>query len=252
MTISHKPDALAVRRPSVTRYAANIFLRFAIAVVLASCSSRLETEAPANTDKTGGQGGIDSLPAGPVDCADDPNPLLGVFVDQALGCVLTEAPRRVVACQGEEEVSAGTYASSCVRHVASGEQFWVTSPYNPKLAPGWERCSELPSDPPPPCFARHCPANEFGQPGYPDSTCTEAQTRDLFQCGKPSSQWDVECCKRPTCETNADCADGEECREFVDEQYRYAWPLGERCDSGGLFSLWQGNMCAPVELPTNE
>jgi hypothetical protein len=205
-----------------------------------------------------GQAGSDIGSAGSAEiptitCADpSADRLVGIPVDPELGCLLSGAPPRIVACAGPDNaVSSGIYVSSCVRYVQSGEEFWLTAPWEPELAPGWESCSDLPANPPPPCFARACPENDLGQRPFPESLCTEAETRKLFDCGGVSSRWDDNCCRRPYCTGDADCTDGESCRPVSDpwtwlHLWPYAAPDGTTyCDYGGTPGSPTLKMCMP-------
>jgi hypothetical protein len=208
-----------------------------------------------------------SQPDALAPCSEESFDLLGVAVDESLGCLLTDEPPEPVACQGDRNESE-SYTHSCVQHSASGERYWVTiSSRQRVLADGWEACSERIAAPPPPCFARECAGpNEFGQRGYPDSLCSEADTRRLFDCGGAQSAWDENCCRRPLCESEMDCAGvGQVCRALYGSWgYRHAWPhvagfanySQTGCDSGGLPSGGTGGFmcitrdaCTPTVVP---
>jgi hypothetical protein len=119
----------------------------------------------------GDEGSAGRLETPAVTCEDSSaDRLVGVPVDSARGCLLSDAPPRVVACAGPDNaVPSGIYGSSCVRYVQTGQEFWLTAPWERLLAPGWEACSDVPADPPPPCFARSCPENDLGQRAFPES-----------------------------------------------------------------------------------
>lgn len=202
-------------------------------------------------DPGGGTG--DGTPEA-VTCAETADAVIGIRVDPERGCLLTEESRRAVACAGQDAALTdfGAYSSSCVRHLASGEEFWLTWPRVAELDEGWERCSDLIAMAPVPCFAAQCPEtvpNELGPPtsGMPESTCTEAETRRLFNCGGYASKWDESCCRRPGCKTDADCSTDEICRVVEDPWfYVYAWAAPSGCDRGGRRGFCDATrLCAP-------
>jgi hypothetical protein len=224
-----------------------------------SCGRVRSGDDSATLDGVGGEAGSfgshdianqTQVPA--VTCTDAAPELVGVPADRTLGCVATDGQPLVVACALPDYVDpSGVYVSSCVRHVATGAEYWVTAPWERVLAVGWEKCSGDSETPPPPCFARDCPANDVGQTGFPESLCTETETRQLFDCGGSSSRWDANCCRRTYCTTAADCVGGEVCRPVADPwTFLYSWPeLGDDgqifCDAGGADGSPPIKMCAP-------
>ncbi len=179
-----------------------------------------------------GEAGAAELPA--ITCKDPMAELLGVSGDEMLNCIKSDSPLRVVACAGPDTAHpSGAYASSCVRHVATGQEFWVTARWERLLAPGWAACSDILATPPPPCFARECKTNALGQTAFPESLCSERDTRKMFDCGGDSSRWDADCCRRPYCSNDGECKDGEVCR---------------RCQTHMNTSM-RGPMTPPKRLP---
>lgn len=230
----------------------------AVGFAFVGCGSSAREGSPIGDSSTGGAG---TMPE-PVSCPDSPYPpLLGVLEDTSLGCLDSETTLSV-ACQGTAPLAA--YLPFCVEHIDSGERFWFRSGTQPALATGWKGCDSQDAEPyrvphippPPPCFARLCPGGPHGTPGAPNSFCSEAETRALFECGG-GNVWDENCCRRPECTTDADCPGGLSCRQahydFVPES-ETAWPilpdiLPERsCDYGGATIDGRAMVCMPSDV----
>jgi hypothetical protein len=200
---------------------------------IAATAASSSGDAPGGGGSTGagegGGGGSSGGSACPESFAQVEIP--GVAYDPAQDCVDSSVSELLQVCTNFE--SAPLYIYQCQRRLSDGREYWLNSAT--KLTPpvGWEHCDAATIHqevkPPRPCFALGCPeTNEFGGPGTVESTCTPDATKAMLGCGQPNyygheTYWDEDCCHRRSCESDGDCAAGQECRVITADHYIYCW-----------------------------
>jgi hypothetical protein len=164
-------------------------------------------------------------------------------------CVDGDTRRGVDLCvSGDDFDSAPDF--KCMKNVDDGTIVWLygLSPY--RVSPEWTPCPEslLPEGEPlpPPCFAAACafPTLPVAQ-DWAASACTEAETREAFDCGGASSAWDESCCRRQPCDEGT-CADGMVCTTITPPaSFQECWGAPGNCGCGGLPGSPQIDVCFP-------
>jgi len=141
-------------------------------------------------------------------------------------CLDSDLPAILDVCLTDAEASP---AFQCFARIGSAQQAWVwDSSEVLALDPAeWTSCADD-ARIPPPCFPGTCDTAGL------ESTCSEAATRGSFGCGAPTTQWDDDCCWRPSC-ADEPCPRGFECREISTIAYMYCWAAEnpDDCSCGG-------------------
>jgi len=176
-------------------------------------------------------GGAAGMPSHEDPCdAANAFPIWGKPYDAERNCIDTENPVEGVACNIQPQEGDDPYYSdgfTCLQSKADGKRFWVFAFYRVGFNSSiWEECPDAPLIAPVGCYAAGCS-------NAPRSTCSLEETRRMYACGR-ASEYDENCCGRPDCKTDADCADNETCTEFITLGQWYCWDNpGNTCDCGG-------------------
>lgn len=217
-----------------------------VGAALAGCGDGVDVFETGSDDRAlrgGDAGGAGRAGAGPsgnslegsgLTCADAASTIMGVLHDPLRHCLETGSAQ-AIGCAGEFAVG-----HKCLRRRSDQVEFWTSGNtsvlFSPKV---WEECTtEAP--PPPPCFAEQCTT-------APRSMCTPLVTRERFQCGVASSEWDENCCRRAGCSTSSGCAAGEVCAlvDTIASMDCWTTASGDGCDCGGTVSGPGRMVCVP-------
>lgn len=200
-----------------------------VLLLATACGATEKANDSDSPDANGGAAGTSSADEDPCD-APNAFPIWGKRYDAERDCIDTENAIEGVACTLRPEAGDDPYYSdgfTCLQSKTSEDQVWVFA-YN-RIgfnAARWERCAGAPLIAPMGCYAAGCPS-------APRSTCSLEETRRMFSCG-PTSEYNEDCCGRPDCETDGDCAENEACVEFKSLGQWYCWDNpGNTCDCGG-------------------
>lgn len=240
----------------VTRPRAGSILALMLALAGCGCAASKRDGASTRGDEGGagnGGGGSDASGARsypePVTCPGS-YAIVGVPEDMDNRCTLNDSPIKLVCASAKRRDHFDRF---CLRYLPTGQRFWIVTRDDPELTQDWALCS-TPDDASeilPPCFAKECTPDHLGRPGPPDSLCSEAETRRLWQCGG-TGFYDENCCLRESCETDEDCPAGLVCRQGrFGWYYLQAWPQaynGEGCDRGGASLDATRYVCMPSDL----
>jgi hypothetical protein len=171
---------------------------------------------------SGGSGGSDGGKAGAIatECDSPAFELQGVVLDGTRGCI--DATRLVaVGCIAKGAQFPARPAFQCFEENGTGARYWAHVPDAIVAFPAFTPCSEPQTDLPHPlCEFLACAGSDG-----PRSLCTHADTVVHLPCGGDASDRDDACCLRRSCETSADCREGEQCKDLSVLNGRYCWQL---------------------------
>lgn len=93
-----------------------------------------------------------------------------------------------------------------------------------------------------PACSSGCGASECAAPG----ACTLAAACKLVDCG--TALVDDDACVRPSCESDADCANDERCTALWSGKHEQCVQRGDSCECSIGLGLYPVNLCSPVSL----
>lgn len=166
----------------------------------------------------------------------DADQLLGSPYQTSDSCIDTEQAE-VVACKGAENASLADWYR-CLQRKSDSSQFWFYGPEDALFdATKWERCASPPANRPTACAVKSCEV-------APSTLCAAELTREKYNCGGDTSEWDEHCCARKPCESSDDCETGQECKQIGTIAATDCWRINESsCDCAGTLGGIQKKLC---------